>query len=42
MIKIYIPDIPIMVLKLDEHKGSAGYETRLEAFSDLLERRQAS
>lgn len=39
MIKTYIPNLPMMVLKFDEHKGLAGYDTRLEAFSDLLERR---
>ena len=42
MIKNYVDDIPVMVLKLDEHKGEAGYDTRLEAFADLLDRRRAS
>ena len=42
MLKTYIRDLPIMVLKLDEHRGEAGYETRIEAFADLLERRRAS
>ncbi len=42
MIKHHIGDTPLMVLKLDEHKGNAGFETRLEAFADLLERRRAS
>lgn len=38
MIKTHITDVPLMVLKLDEHRGRAGFETRLEAFSDLLQR----
>ena len=38
MIKTHITDVPMMVLKLDEHRGRAGFETRLEAFSDLLQR----
>ncbi|MDO4545332.1 MAG: acyl-CoA dehydratase activase-related protein [Bacillota bacterium] len=42
MLKNYVRNIPIMVLKLDEHKGEAGYETRIEAFADLLEKRKAS
>lgn len=42
LIKEYVPDLPMMVIKLDEHRGSAGFETRLEAFSDLLERRRTS
>lgn len=42
MIRIYISDVPVMVLKFDGQKGAAGYETRLEAFSDLLERRKIS
>lgn len=42
MIKKHTDGIPVMVLKLDEHKGQAGFETRLEAFADLLERRRAS
>lgn len=32
-------DIPILSLIVDEHTGEAGYQTRLEAFVDLLERR---
>lgn len=31
---------PIMILTLDEHTGEANFNTRLEAFSDLIERRQ--
>lgn len=41
MIKNNTENIPMMVLKLDEHRGEAGMETRLEAFADLLERRRA-
>ena len=32
-------DVPMMVLKLDEHTGEAGLDTRIEAFADMLERR---
>ncbi len=32
-------DVPLMVLKLDEHTGEAGLDTRIEAFADMLERR---
>jgi len=42
LIKKHAGDLPVMVLKLDEHKGTAGFDTRLEAFADLLERRRAS
>lgn len=42
LIKKYVNNIPMIVIKLDEHKGTAGFETRIEAFSDLLERRRAS
>ena len=35
-------DVPFMVLKLDEHTGQAGLDTRLEAFADMLERRGES
>lgn len=38
-LKLHIGEIPFLVLKIDEHKAEAGTETRLEAFSDLLERR---
>lgn len=33
-------DFPIMTLILDEMTGEAGFNTRIEAFLDLLERRQ--
>ena len=40
MVKKYSGDTPVMILKLDEHRGEAGLETRLEAFADLLDRRR--
>lgn len=40
LIRKYVPELPMMVIKLDEHKGEAGLETRLEAFADLLNRRR--
>jgi len=33
-------DTPMMTLKLDEHTGAAGFDTRLEAFADMLQRRK--
>lgn len=39
LIKEYVGDFPFMVLKIDEHTGEAGTDTRLEAFCDMLERR---
>jgi predicted nucleotide-binding protein (sugar kinase/HSP70/actin superfamily) len=33
-------DLPFLVLKLDEHTGEAGFNTRIEAFVDLLGRRK--
>lgn len=41
LVKGVIGDLPIMVLKLDEHTGEAGFDTRIEAFSDMLKRRWA-
>ncbi|NLD18646.1 MAG: hypothetical protein GX663_00140 [Clostridiales bacterium] len=38
LVKYYAGDMPMLVLKLDEHQASAGVETRLEAFDDLLRR----
>ncbi|MDP2872899.1 MAG: hypothetical protein Q8P31_10235, partial [Bacillota bacterium] len=35
------PDLPFMLLTLDEHTGEAGLRTRLEAFADLIIRRRA-
>ncbi len=39
LIKCEIGAFPFMVLKLDEHTGEAGFDTRIEAFSDMLKRR---
>ena len=33
-------DLPILTLSIDEHTGEAGYITRIEAFIDLLKRKQ--
>lgn len=38
LIKDKIGSFPFLMLKLDEHTGEAGVETRLEAFTDLIER----
>lgn len=38
-IKYEIGDFPFLIIKLDEHTGEAGIDTRIEAFADLLERR---
>jgi len=40
LLKDMIGDFPMLVLKLDEHSGQAGMETRVEAFTDMLKRRQ--
>lgn len=42
MLKQYVKGVPLLVLKLDEHRGEAGFETRIEAFVDLLEKRRIS
>lgn len=39
LIKERIGDVPMLVLKIDEHTGEAGLDTRIEAFSDMLKRR---
>lgn len=39
LIKSELKEFPFLVLKLDEQTGEAGFDTRLEAFTDLLERR---
>lgn len=39
LIKTEIEDFPFMILKLDEHTGEAGFDTRIEAFTDMLKRR---
>ncbi|MDF2520567.1 MAG: hypothetical protein K0R84_1195 [Clostridia bacterium] len=38
LIKDKTDDFPFMVIKLDEHTGEAGLDTRVEAFVDMLER----
>ncbi len=38
LIKDKIAAFPFMILKLDEHTGEAGINTRIEAFTDMLER----
>lgn len=40
LIKEQLEEIPMMVIKIDEQTGEAGVDTRLEAFSDMLERRK--
>lgn len=39
LIKDRIGEFPLLVLKIDEHTGEAGVDTRIEAFADMLERR---
>ena len=39
LIKHRICDFPFLILKIDEHTGEAGFNTRIEAFVDMLERR---
>ena len=39
LIRDTVPEAAMMTLKLDEHTGEAGFDTRLEAFSDMLQRR---
>ncbi|AYO30678.1 hypothetical protein D2962_08620 [Biomaibacter acetigenes] len=34
--------VPFLYLTLDEHSGEAGFDTRLEAFLDILEGRKVS
>lgn len=41
LIRYHVGDFPMLVIKLDEHTGEAGVDTRLEAFIDMLERRAA-
>lgn len=36
VIKEDFPNIPLLSLKLDEHTGDAGIDTRIEAFSDMI------
>lgn len=39
LIKDKIGSFPFLTLKVDEHTGEAGVDTRIEAFTDMLERR---
>lgn len=39
LIKYKLEEFPMLLIKLDEHTGEAGLDTRLEAFVDMLERR---
>ncbi|MEY8417279.1 acyl-CoA dehydratase activase-related protein [Tissierella praeacuta] len=38
LIRDKIGNFPFMILKVDEHTGEAGLDTRIEAFVDMLER----
>jgi len=40
LIKNKIGEFPFLILKIDEETGEAGFDTRIEAFSDMLERRK--
>lgn len=42
LIKEKIEDFPLLVLKVDEHTGEGGLDTRIEAFIDMIERRKNS
>lgn len=39
LIEEKIGEFPLLILKIDEETGEAGFDTRIEAFSDMLERR---
>ncbi|HEY8804510.1 MAG TPA: acyl-CoA dehydratase activase-related protein [Clostridium sp.] len=39
LIKEKIGDFPFLVLKVDEHTGEGGIDTRIEAFIDMIERK---
>ena len=39
LIKNDAKDVPLLILKIDEHTGEAGFDTRIEAFADMLKRR---
>ncbi|GAA0748279.1 acyl-CoA dehydratase activase-related protein [Clostridium oceanicum] len=39
LIKNKLTNFPILILKIDEQTGEAGFHTRIEAFVDMLERR---
>lgn len=36
MIYEHVQDIPVLSFKMDEHRADAGFETRLEAFADII------
>jgi len=40
LIKEKIGDFPLLVLKVDEHTGEGGLDTRIEAFIDMIERKK--
>lgn len=40
MLKHNLHGLPLLVLKLDEQRGEAGFDTRLEAFSEVLKGRK--
>lgn len=40
LLRDFVGQFPMLVLKLDEHSGEAGMETRLEAFVDMIKRRR--
>ncbi len=40
LIKNELKDFPLLVVKIDEHTGEAGLNTRLEAYTDMLERKK--
>lgn len=39
LIKNKLDNFPLLVLKIDEQTGEAGFNTRIEAFHDMIERR---
>jgi predicted nucleotide-binding protein (sugar kinase/HSP70/actin superfamily) len=39
LIKEKTKDFPFLILKVDEHTGESGFDTRIEAFVDMLERK---
>lgn len=41
LIKEKINDFPLLVIKIDEQTGEGGVNTRIEAFTDMLERRNS-
>lgn len=40
LIKDRLEKFPFMVMKIDEQTGQVGFDTRLEAFADMIERRK--